>query len=110
MTYLPAAFSLLVAIAGWFYMFYSKSAGRLSVVEAAPRNRLRIRLRRIGGFVMVVLAFCFYGVFVSLEKRNGPAAGGYLMGVLLLLIVILCLGLADVRLTRRLREDRKRQS
>src|SRR5689334_6250837 len=46
MYWLPAVFALLVMTAGWYYLFYSPAATRLTGVESDDANRLRIRLRR----------------------------------------------------------------
>ena len=55
-------FSLLVAAAGWYYMFYSRMAEKLAPIEEQQINRRRSRLRRIGGFFMFLLAvFLFAG-------------------------------------------------
>ena len=50
------SFSLLVAAAGWFYLFYSKSASRLATVESARDNFYRVLCRRINGVAMILLA------------------------------------------------------
>ena len=47
MNFLPAIFALLVAAAGWYYLFYSKAAIGLRGIEDDRQNRLRVRLRRL---------------------------------------------------------------
>ena len=51
---------LVVAAAGWFYMFYSRAAHSLTGIENDEINLKRIRLRRVGGLVMFVLAIFFF--------------------------------------------------
>jgi UDP-N-acetylmuramyl pentapeptide phosphotransferase/UDP-N-acetylglucosamine-1-phosphate transferase len=108
MSYLPAIFALLVGAAGWFYMFYSRAASNLTGVESEPDNRLRIRLRRVGGLTMIVLAFVSYAACVAIERERAIEAAWYLLAVLMLLGAILVLGLIDLRLTQKLRRARKR--
>lgn len=110
MPLIAAILALLVGIAGWFYLFYSKAAHRLAAVEASPVNRLRQRLRRLNGAVMVVIAALFYTGFAinpDLQKRTYLAVWS---GVMLLLLVVLALAVIDLRLTasirRRLRQSR----
>ena len=104
---LSAILALLVAIAGWHYMFYSRAAHRLGVVEAAPANLQRIRLRRINGFVMFLLAICIFAVGWTFDWRVSPSAFviiSFIVFVLLMLMVLLAL--LDLRLTHRLRRRR----
>jgi UDP-N-acetylmuramyl pentapeptide phosphotransferase/UDP-N-acetylglucosamine-1-phosphate transferase len=103
-SYLPAIFSLLVAAAGWFHIFYSRAATNLSPIEQAETNRLRIRLRRIGGVVMILLAVSFYLGFAAIERHNAIPAIGLMLTVVVLMVVIVALGLVDLRLTKKLRE------
>ena len=107
MTYLPAILSLLTGIAGWFYMFYSKAAQGLGRVEEQRLNNHRIRLRRVGGAVMLVLAGLMYvGWYaVSLDPPTLAAAGVWL-AVLVLLALLSVLAMVDMRLTLRLRQRR----
>jgi UDP-N-acetylmuramyl pentapeptide phosphotransferase/UDP-N-acetylglucosamine-1-phosphate transferase len=107
MAYVPAILSLLTGIAGWFYMFYSKAAQGLSGVEEQRLNNSRIRLRRIGGMVMLALAVLMYvGWYaVSLDPPSLTAAWVWLT-VLVLLGTLSLLALVDMRLTFRLRHRR----
>lgn len=101
---LAAVFCLLVAAAGWHYMFYSRAAGRLASVEEENANWLRGVLRRIGGAAMLLLAVCFFALCAAVESSAGRAVVLVLgFTVLMLLTVILFLGLLDVRLTWKLR-------
>ena len=107
MTYVPAILSLLTGIAGWFYLFYSKAAHGLGAVEEQRLNARRIRLRRLGGTVMLGLAVLMYvGWYaVSLDPPTLAAAGVWL-AVLVLLGMLSLLALVDMRLTARLRHRR----
>ena len=109
MNYLPAIFSLIVAAAGWFYLFYSRAAANLAAVEATPANRLRIRLRRVGGLMMILLAVSFYVGFVAIERRSARTAAAFLLAVFLTMSAIVVLGLVDLRLTHKLRRSQKKQ-
>jgi UDP-N-acetylmuramyl pentapeptide phosphotransferase/UDP-N-acetylglucosamine-1-phosphate transferase len=103
-TLLPTIFSLLVAAAGWFYMFYSKAAANLADVEANERNLRRIRLRRVGGFFMFLLAVAFFVGFQPYVWESEMAVLGVWVLVLFLLLAIVVLGLIDLRLTWQLRK------
>ena len=106
-SHLPAILSLLTGVAGWFYMFYSKAAEGLSQVEDQRLNNHRIRLRRVGGAVMLLLAALMYiGWYaVSLDPPTLAAAGVWL-AVLVLLALLSVLAMVDMRLTMRLRHRR----
>lgn len=105
-TLLVDALSLLTAVTGWYYLFYSRAAGRLAGLESRRLNRRRRRLRRAGGVVMLLLAVGFFAGFNSVDAVRQPT--GYLVvwaAVMLLLIVMVILALADVRLTAQLRRS-----
>lgn len=103
MDYLPGIFALLVAAAGWYYLFYSQAALRLHGVEDPARNRLRVRLRRVGGVVIMLLAATFYAMFVMLRRERFAAAGVLVMIVMFLMGAVMVLGIVDLRLTRKMR-------
>ena len=107
MYYMPEIFALVVAAAGWFYMFYSRAASNLSVVESAGVNLLRVRLRRVGGLVMMLLAAAFCAGCVALEREQAVLAGGMLIAVFVLMCAVLFLGFIDLKLTTKLREQHK---
>ena len=110
MEYLPGIFALIVAAAGWFYMFYSRAAHRLAAVEDQQINRKRVLLRRVGGFAMVALGACFYAGYYATDSKQPTRAFAMLwFVVLMLMMLIMVLGLIDLRLTRRLREEQKRR-
>ncbi len=97
-------FALACGVAGWFYMFYSKAASRLTPIEPAPRNALRKTLRRICGGAMVLLGICCYTGFYAVDDRREPGAFVAIwLSAMLLLIVIVFLAGADIIFTARLR-------
>jgi drug/metabolite transporter (DMT)-like permease len=104
MYWLPAVFALIVMAAGWYYVFYSPAAGRLTGVESDNANRLRIRLRRANGIAMMLLAVCFYAVGYSITRPVSFVLA--MLVILVLLMVVLALALVDVRLTARFRRER----
>jgi UDP-N-acetylmuramyl pentapeptide phosphotransferase/UDP-N-acetylglucosamine-1-phosphate transferase len=103
MDWLPGIFALIVAAAGWYYLFYSQAAVRLQGVERGEQNRLRVRLRRLGGLVILLLAAAFYAMFVMLRRERFAAAGTLLLVVMLLMGGVMVLGLIDLRFTHRMR-------
>ena len=107
MSAIPAFFSLFVAAAGWFYMFYSTAAHKLAGIEQDDRNLRRIRLRRVGGFMMFLLAITFFVGFQPYVWESQLAALGVWILVMFLLLAIVVLGLIDLRLTWQLRKPRK---
>ena len=102
---LPGVLALLIGVAGWFYLFYSKAATNLSVIEEQRLNLRRTNLRRVGAVIMlglaVLIAVGAYGF--DLER---PTAGFFALwlAVIALLMAIVVLALVDLRLTIRLRE------
>ncbi len=108
--YLPGIFALLVAAAGWFYLFYSRAAERLSVVEQPELNKKRTRLRRVGGVSMCLLGVAFFaGSYTFNIDTHRLAFTLTWLGVLVLLVVVTVSGLMDLRLTMRLRGRQKKQ-
>jgi hypothetical protein len=107
--YVAGIFALLTGAAGWFYLFYSRAAHKLSEIEDERLNQKRILLRRIGGVAMLLLGACFFAGFSGLEDPRWPAAAvmGVWLGVFALLLVIVILAMIDVRLTYRLNRNRK---
>ena len=106
--YLPDIFTLLVAVAGWFYLFYSRAAQKLEGLEENRLNRRRVGLRRAGGAVMLLLAIGFFAGLNSIEPRGNPRAFVLIWGgVMVLLAAMVGLALIDVRLTARLRQAHK---
>src|SRR5262245_41033647 len=104
MKHLPAVLALLVLAAGWYYLFYSPAAHRLSGIEQPHLNTLRIRLRRANGVVMMLLAVAFYSAAYTISERTEKnVAIMVLMSIPILLCAMIVLALIDVRLTQRLR-------
>jgi hypothetical protein len=109
---LAGIFALLVAIAGWHYLFYSKAAQRLAHqsggVEDDRTNRSRVHLRRANGVIMLLLAGFFFAGFYTVDPKTTPSAFVYVWtAVFFLMFLIVALALLDVRLTARLRRDRR---
>jgi hypothetical protein len=106
--YLPEILALLIAIAGWFYLFYSRAAHKLQGVEDPVTNNRRIRLRRINGFVILLLGITMYAGFRTVSTN--PPTMAFLvvwLAVFVLMMIMVTLGMIDVRLTRKLRDRRK---
>jgi len=101
-------FSLLTAAAGWYYLFYSKAAHKLQQVESQRINLARVRLRRVGGLIMLLLGVLFFAGFQDKIEASGAAYIAIWLTVLLLLLLIVVLALIDLRLTWALRRDRHR--
>ena len=103
---LPGALALLIGIAGWFYLFYSRAAVNLSNLEDAKLNARRTSLRRVGAIVMlalsVLIAVGSYGF--NLEH---PTPRFFLLWIVVmgLLMMMMVLGFVDVLLTARLRRN-----
>jgi len=104
---LSGIFSLLVAAAGWYYMFYSRAAQKLGGVEAQAVNLQRVRLRRVGGFVMFLLAVAMFAGVWSIDwQASRSAFVAVWFTVFILLGTIVVLALLDLRLTAKLRRRR----
>ena len=115
MLILAGIFSLLVAAAGWYYMFYSRAAQKLATIEGTKANRRRVTLRRINGATMCALAVVMYVGVAALTRQDehGPRPdiklfAGMMFALVLLIIALLVLGLMDLRLTRDLRRRYQR--
>lgn len=108
MNAVTSVFSLLVAAAGWYYMFYSRAATNLHGVEDERLNRRRQGLRRIGGFMMLLLAVAFYAGFNTVDADSSKEAFiAVWFSVFVLLLAIVLLAMVDLRLTWRLRRPRR---
>jgi hypothetical protein len=97
-------FAGLTAALGWYYLFYSRAAGKLEGVEAERINHRRVRLRRTGGAIMMLLGVLFFAGFQEL------AAVPFILvwiGVMLSLLAIVALALIDLRLTWGLQQSRR---
>jgi hypothetical protein len=94
-------FALLVSLAGWFYLFNGRHARALGLIEGAAQNDRRIRLRRVGGFLMLLCSACLFGGNNLDDLRLALACW---LAVLMLLLGIIVLALLDLRLTMKLRK------
>lgn len=102
--FFPAILCLLIGASGWYYMFYSRAAEKLSGIEGGESNRRRVRLRRANGLAMFLLAVAICAGFYSFDPKASPF--GFVatwVTVFILLVVIMLLGLLDLLLTKRLR-------
>ena len=110
MSILPGIFALLVAGAGWFYLFYSKAAEKLAVIEDNAMNIRRVRLRRTSGFLLLLLGMLLYIGSYSVDWDK-PTVWFLVtwFGVMLLVGLVTLFALLDVRLTQKLRRSRKRE-
>jgi UDP-N-acetylmuramyl pentapeptide phosphotransferase/UDP-N-acetylglucosamine-1-phosphate transferase len=88
-------------------MFYSRAAHKLGEFEHDARNLRRIRLRRIGGFMMFLLAIAFFIGFQDYVWESDLVALSVWTIEMVLLLAIVVLGLIDLRLTWQLRRPRK---
>jgi len=109
MALLSGIFAFLIAAAGWYYLFYSKAAHHLAGFEEAALNIKRIRLRRTGGAVLILLAMVLY-IGLAVVDWDRPTLWFLVTwsGVMVLLGFITLLALIDLRLTQKLRRNRKR--
>ncbi len=109
MSYIAGIFALLTGAAGWFYLFYSRAAKRLSGIEDQGLNNRRIALRRVGGVVMLLLGGFFFAGFYAFDDphRSASAFFGVWVTVFVLLILMVVLALMDLRLTRQLKSRQK---
>ena len=107
MQHLSTVLALLIGIAGWYYLFYSRAAEKLAGVESHRLNRLRVWLRRAGGLVLLLLAPVFFAGFHTVDPRDNPEGFvGVWACVMGLLGVNVLLALVDVGLTWKLRRQR----
>src|SRR6185295_19164820 len=99
-----AIFSLFIAAAGWYYMFYSRAANRLSGIEEANINAMRVWLRKINGLLMFLLAICFFSGFFAVDLDHPSRMTAIVwLAVCGLVLALMALGLVDLRLTWRLK-------
>lgn len=102
--------ALLIGVAGWYYLFYSRAAHRLVTMENASANRRRIGLRRVNGAAMILLAALLYIATQAVDPHERPRSFVIVwLGIFVLLFVLVVLGLIDIRLTTRLRENQRRE-
>jgi O-antigen/teichoic acid export membrane protein len=99
--------ALMVAGAGWYYIFYSRAAHRLAKLEDRRINLSRIRCRRAAGGLLALMGML---IFVGSQPRFEPHTHprtymSIWMVVMLLLLAVVVLAMVDLRLTLRLRRD-----
>ena len=105
---LITALCLMIGAAGWYYLFYSRAAQKLSGIEAADANRWRVLLRRLNGLLMLALAALLYIAGATQIPEKGPAVFvGLLLAVVVLLGLCVLLAWVDVRMTMNLRNRRR---
>jgi hypothetical protein len=90
-------------VAGWHYLFYSRAAQRLELIEATAINARRSRLRRVNGIALLLLAGCFYAGIQMDPHRHPLIFLSLWCGVLVLLLLAITLAVIDLRLTSRIR-------
>jgi len=111
MNHLPAVLALLVLAAGWYYLFFSTAAQQLSRIEQPRLNTLRVRLRRANGIVMMLLAVAFFASYYTVNEQTSVNTAMFVMvSVLILICAMIALAVIDVRLTQKLRRQRKKDS
>jgi hypothetical protein len=104
---LSTILALLIGIAGWYYLFYSRAAQRLEGVESQRLNRLRVGLRRVGGLVLLLLAPMFFAGFHSVDADTNPDTFVAIWVVVMLLLgVNVLLAMVDVGLTWKIHRAR----
>jgi hypothetical protein len=104
MPLLATAFSILVVVAGTYYLLHTGSALRLGRYESHLLNRRRIRLRRLGGAAMLVLGTCFFAGSLKMAADRLPPRLflALWLVVILMLLLIVILAAIDVILTYRI--------
>jgi hypothetical protein len=109
MQYLPGVLAFLVLAAGWYYLLYSPAAARLAGIEQPRINALRVRLRRANGVVMMLLAVSFYAAAYTInEYTSQRTIVLVIVSIPILLATMLVLALIDIRLTQKLRRNKKK--
>ena len=107
MHHLSTVLALLIGIAGWYYLFYSRAAEKLVGVESQRLNRLRVWLRRAGGVVLLLLAPMFFAGFNTVDADADPETFLAIWVVVMALLgVNVLLAMVDVGLTWKLRRQR----
>ena len=103
-------FALVIGAAGWYYAFYSNAAKKLEGVEGERINQRRVRLRRFGGVCMILLAMSMYLGAAGIDPDHQKVAFVVVWAVVMALVcLITVLALIDLRLTKQLRDRRKRE-
>ena len=97
---------LLIAAAGWYYMFYSRAARDMEDLEARQINMKRVICRRINGGVIMLL-----GIMVFAGSQNLPPVVYLIVWfvAMSLLALSVMLGMVDLRLTWKLSRARRKE-
>ena len=100
--------SLPVALVGIYYLVWASAAAPLGQLEGDRVNRIRVRLRRINGVVMMLMSVALYlGISRSFKLEAGQQPGLVAplawLSVFPLLVAMVVFAWADLRLTRKLR-------
>jgi hypothetical protein len=104
---LSTILALLIGIAGWYYLFYSRAAHKLEGVESQRLNRLRVGLRRAGGLVLLLLAPMFFAGFHTVDADDSPNTFVVIWVVVMgLLGINVLLAMVDVGLTWKIHRAR----
>jgi hypothetical protein len=106
--YLPGIFAMIVLAAGWHYAFFSSAAMKLAAVENPRLNARRVLMRRINGAVMFLLAVDFY--ILCYAETSATVGAILVLALFALMMLLLLFALADLRLTRQLRDDLKKRN
>ena len=107
---LPAILCTLIAVAGWHYLFYSRAAHKLAPLEHPAANLNRIRLRRINGFILLLIAFGMFAGFYTFDAQVRPTAFVVTWFIVMFLFALMLLLVAiDVWMITRLRRRRQQQ-
>ncbi len=110
MPILPTNFALLIGATGWYYLFNTHAAEQLASIESTALNVRRVRLRRVGGVLLLLLAMLFY-IGSAVVSWDTPTVWFLVTwtGVLIVVGLVTFLALLDLRLTSQLRQRRKRE-
>jgi peptidoglycan/LPS O-acetylase OafA/YrhL len=102
---LPAAFALLVAATGWYYLFQVRVPVDPGDEQGRLFNLRRYRLRRLGGLMMLALGVLIFAGFFAVDQTQ-PTRAFFLiwLSVCILVVAVLMLALVDIRLTWKMRQ------
>lgn len=115
MSLIALACSVPVALIGAYYLVNASAVNWLGNLEGQGVNRIRVRLRRVNGVVLLLMSVALYlGVSRLLQIRQGEPAGLVAplawIATLPLLLAMLVLAMLDVRLTRSLKRNLLREA
>ena len=102
--WLPAILCCLIATAGWHYLFYSRAAHNLAHLEHPTLNLNRIRLRRVNGFILLLISVGMFAGFYTFDAQIRPTAFVVTWFIVMVLFAVMVLLVAiDVWMITRLR-------